>query len=257
MAVVAILVKWDRASEVISVDLASLKKGTKIEQTTETWSGVSTAYTYNVSSKFVSDRLGGGELTVYYSADNNPHLAGLGCRWGHSVITLDKKLTTGNAEWHDDEEVGFPKARCEFSGRRTWVRFSTEQSVLSKKERETVERIARRQARFRKRLLMIDPKCAITGEREQALLEAAHVVPVAENGSDIEANGFLLRADLHRLFDQQFFTISRKGEIKLSAKLQSDYYRTLLQDYKALDKNTYARIKQAWISAKKVQMGRR
>lgn len=254
MAVVAILVKWSWSREVISVDLASLKKGGQIEQTTETWSGESSPHTYKVSSKFVPDRHGGGELTIYYRVQNNPHMAGLGCRWGHAVIQLDKELSGGSAEWHDDEEVGFPVARCEFSGRRSWVRFSTEQSVLSKKERETVERIARRQARFRKRLLMIDPKCAITGEREQALLEAAHVVPAAENGSDIEANGFLLRADLHRLFDHQFFTISPKGEIKLSTKLQSKYYRTLLQDSGRLDKNTYARIKHAWSSAKKVPM---
>jgi hypothetical protein len=254
MAVVTILVKWSQAREAISVDLASLKKGEQIEQTNETWSGKSTPHTYNVSSEFVPDRYGGGELTIYYRAQNNPHLTGSGYRWGHSIIQLDKDLTAGSATWHDGKEVGVPLARCKFSGRCSWVRFSTEQSVLSKKERETVERIARRQARFRKRLLMIDPKCAITGEREPTLLEAAHVVPAADNGSDIEANGFLLRADLHRLFDHQFFTISPKGEIKPTKRLQSQYYRTLLHDCGKLDDKTYARIKHAWNSTKKVRM---
>ena len=226
MTAVTILIKWRWAREVLTLDLNALKRGAQILRTTETWSGVLKPYIYNTTSRFDPDNTGGGTLTIVYAATNNPHMKDLDCRWGTSVIHLDSELKGGKAEWQDEEEIG-----------------------ILKREREQVERWARLQARFRKRLLMIDPRCAITGEEELALLDAAHVVPAADDGSDIEANGLLLRIDLHRLFDAGFFRISKQGKIKVSEKLQSSHYRALLMQKKNLDQDTYARIKHALESA--------
>jgi putative restriction endonuclease len=85
--------------------------------------------------------------------------------------------------------------------------------------RERVERLTRtleRDARFRATVLeAYDWRCAVTGfsaygvrrARVSALLDAAHVKPVALNGSDHVPNGLALTPTLHRLFDQGLFTI--------------------------------------------------
>src|SRR5262249_8613535 len=44
--------------------------------------------------------------------------------------------------------------------------------------------------------------CAVTHEHSLPALEASHIQPYAKNGPHDVRNGLLLRADLHRLFDQ-------------------------------------------------------
>ena len=53
-------------------------------------------------------------------------------------------------------------------------------------------------------------QCALSGCDSLAALEAAHIVPVSENGNDTDENALLLRADLHRLFDSGFLKINPK-----------------------------------------------
>jgi len=66
----------------------------------------------------------------------------------------------------------------------------------------------RGQSRFRKRLLeAYGGKCAITACAVQDVLEAAHIHPYADKGTNCESNGLLLRADIHTLFDCGLITI--------------------------------------------------
>ncbi|WP_416268607.1 HNH endonuclease [Burkholderia cepacia] len=70
--------------------------------------------------------------------------------------------------------------------------------------RERVAReiaIRRGQAEFRSQLLRAYGCCAISGCTVTAVLEAAHIVPYQGPGTNHVANGLLLRADLHTLFD--------------------------------------------------------
>ncbi len=70
--------------------------------------------------------------------------------------------------------------------------------------------IARRQGQqqFRQTLLKIyDYKCVITNCNAEAALEAAHIMPYVESGNHHPANGLILRADLHTLFDLNLFVI--------------------------------------------------
>ena len=61
----------------------------------------------------------------------------------------------------------------------------------------------RGQPLFRKRLLKAyDRRCAFTGCAVEALLEAAHIVPYRGSDTNHIANGLLLRADLHTLFEK-------------------------------------------------------
>ena len=62
---------------------------------------------------------------------------------------------------------------------------------------------------FRQKLLTAyQRKCAITGSTIESLLEAAHIQPYCDGGPFDEANGLLLRADIHTLFDLGLIAIN-------------------------------------------------
>lgn len=61
----------------------------------------------------------------------------------------------------------------------------------------------RGQPRFRGELMdAYSGQCVITGTRVDGVLEAAHIIPVADEPFFHVTNGLLLRADVHALFDQ-------------------------------------------------------
>lgn len=64
-------------------------------------------------------------------------------------------------------------------------------------------------------------KCLLTGEQIPNVLEAAHIVPVKQNGADVEDNGICMRVDLHRLFDSGNLIIMADGSLKKSEVLAS------------------------------------
>jgi putative restriction endonuclease len=66
-------------------------------------------------------------------------------------------------------------------------------------------------------------RCAISGEKTLPVLEAAHIRPYADNGPHSLANGLLLRADLHILFDQGYITVTKDLQVKVSPKIKEEY----------------------------------
>jgi predicted restriction endonuclease len=93
-----------------------------------------------------------------------------------------------------------------------------------KVSRELLERPY--QSKFRKNILIaFNSKCLITGVNIENVLEAAHIVPVANNGSDQTDNGLCLRSDIHQLYDSGHLKLLPTGEIRLSepAKLGENY----------------------------------
>jgi predicted restriction endonuclease len=68
--------------------------------------------------------------------------------------------------------------------------------------------------KFRARLLAAyDNKCCMTGTAATDVLEAAHIQPYSDLGTNSVTNGLLLRSDLHVLFD--LFMISVDPESRL------------------------------------------
>jgi len=65
--------------------------------------------------------------------------------------------------------------------------------------------------------------CAITHEHSLPALEASHIKPFSKNGPHDISNGILMRADLHRLFDQGYITITPEYKLEVSQHLKSDY----------------------------------
>ncbi len=93
--------------------------------------------------------------------------------------------------------------------------------------REVIQR--RGQPEFRSLLLTAyDQKCAMTGCDAIDALEAAHIIPVGDFGSDDVSNGLLLRADIYTLFDLQLLGIDPESRrITLHNKLLLTSYGEL------------------------------
>ena len=66
-------------------------------------------------------------------------------------------------------------------------------------------------------------QCAITTEHSLPALEAAHIRAFADGGEHDVRNGLLLRADLHRLFDRGFVTVTPEHRFLVSRRLKDDY----------------------------------
>lgn len=66
--------------------------------------------------------------------------------------------------------------------------------------------------------------CAVTGEHSLPALEAAHIRSYAEKGPHEIRNGILLRADLHRLFDTGYVTVTPALRLEVGSRLREDYH---------------------------------
>ena len=86
--------------------------------------------------------------------------------------------------------------------------------------------------------------CVISKETTRAVLDAAHLRPVKEGGEECVENGFILRTDLHRLFDRgMFFIRPEDGTIVFDEDL-STYYKEVLS-HSPLPQSTLSRVHEA------------
>ncbi|WP_244549981.1 HNH endonuclease [Bradyrhizobium erythrophlei] len=68
-------------------------------------------------------------------------------------------------------------------------------------------------------------KCAVTGCNQQSVLEAAHIIGFRKRGRYEAANGLLLRADWHTLFDLGLRAINPRGfRVELSDRITDKEY---------------------------------
>jgi len=65
--------------------------------------------------------------------------------------------------------------------------------------------------------------CAVTNEHSRPALEAAHIQPYTEGGPHEIPNGLLLRADLHRLFDAGYVSVTPDLQFRVSDRLRADF----------------------------------
>ena len=66
--------------------------------------------------------------------------------------------------------------------------------------------------------------CAVTEEHSLPALEASHIRPYAQDGPHEIRNGLLLRADIHRLFDTGYATVTPDLRLEVSSRLRDDYH---------------------------------
>lgn len=65
--------------------------------------------------------------------------------------------------------------------------------------------------------------CAVTGERSLPVLEAAHVRPYSDGGEHAVTNGLFMRADIHKLYDLGYVTVTPEHEFAVSRRLRDEY----------------------------------
>jgi putative restriction endonuclease len=65
--------------------------------------------------------------------------------------------------------------------------------------------------------------CAVTTEHSVPVLDAAHVRPYGFGGTHDVSNGLLLRADVHKLFDAGYVTVTPDARFEVSTRLKSDF----------------------------------
>lgn len=65
--------------------------------------------------------------------------------------------------------------------------------------------------------------CAVTQEHSLPALESAHIRSYAENGPHEVCNGLLLRADLHRLFETGYVTVTPGLRLEVGRRLRDEY----------------------------------
>lgn len=97
------------------------------------------------------------------------------------------------------------------------IRLTHIPSILERRKvsREVLERPY--QAAFRRNILSAyHSVCIVTGVSIESVLEAAHIVPIKDKGSDQIDNGLCLRSDIHQLFDSGHIKIKQSGELILS-----------------------------------------
>jgi len=87
------------------------------------------------------------------------------------------------------------------------------------------------QPKFRKDLLDVYPKCIISEISMPEVLIAAHIKPVEYNGGYDASNGFLMRTDLHLLFDANHLRIkpssSNLAEVEVDDMTRNSYGFTI------------------------------
>jgi putative restriction endonuclease len=65
--------------------------------------------------------------------------------------------------------------------------------------------------------------CAVTTEHSLPALEASHIRPYGLGGTHEVGNGLLLRADIHRLFDKGYVTVTPDHKLLVSPKLREEF----------------------------------
>ncbi|MFF2499591.1 HNH endonuclease [Peribacillus sp. NPDC058075] len=96
-----------------------------------------------------------------------------------------------------------------------------------KSDVETIERKKRIDGpAFKDSLIKIYDKCVITDESFSGVLEGCHIQPYVKEESNHIQNGLLLRADIHKLFDDGYIIIDENYIVRVSSLLKSDYYKS-------------------------------
>jgi predicted restriction endonuclease len=97
------------------------------------------------------------------------------------------------------------------------IQHSALPSIIDRQRRLTLSAVRPGQAKFRDNIMRAyNGRCAVTGDSIENILEAAHIIPAKNGGSDGRENGLCLRVDIHRLFDSFNIRLRQDGQLHLS-----------------------------------------
>ena len=135
-------------------------------------------------------------------------------------------------DWPRNVQRGYTYDTATETGNRLWQQ--VEQRLAARRQEATVQepqfgeayltRARLGQGTFR--MLVTDAyhrRCAVTAERSLPALEAAHIKAYAAAGPNRTQNGLLLRADIHRLFDDGYVTVDPDLRFVVSPRLRDEF----------------------------------
>ncbi len=101
--------------------------------------------------------------------------------------------------------------------------FDIENLEDAKKKIEKLVTYRQGQPKFRSGLMRnYDSKCCITGCEVLDVLEACHIYPYMGPKTNHLSNGFILRSDLHMLYDKGLLCIDENYKVKISGRWRND-----------------------------------
>lgn len=160
-------------------------------------------------------------VRLRYAESQNPGLVSINAYWGISTITIDLANETASASFLDNRNSP------EFDANEK-AELIVEKCITQRAKR--LVQVSVRDQKFRTEIRTLDNECAITGESTAEVLDVAHILEVANKGNDGFGNCFLVRTDLHRLFDAGILRFDAEGfvEIGKNSKLSADYKKLLV-----------------------------
>jgi hypothetical protein len=177
-------------------------------------------------------------FSLSYEKQNNSHLMESDVYWGITTFSIAQGKVKATFEVFDQSQKkhvqSHPKCRVLAKGIRTKAIKRGDVNVILRAEQHAL-----RQALSRR----YGCCCAISGEKIAAVLDVAHIIAVEDNGAHTHENAFILRTDLHRLFDAGLLKIKDDGTIRISPEVRSKDYRYL--DGQPIDGTVFQNIKKA------------
>jgi hypothetical protein len=207
MAIILLRAKWRYGAEYLQFDtLSPLRKDEQVS-TTEWWPNDRKRVSYTTTCSAWSFEGNQLRVSLLYDPKLNTHLAAEDVRWGETHIFIDAGSITATAHWVDKDD---PK---KWNGEATCKVFIEEDAAFfSGMSYETYRRIARPgQAKLREEMLERYGACALTGSTNHEALDIAHIAESKDGGEALWTNCFLLRADMHRLFDAGLLSFDTEG----------------------------------------------
>ncbi|OGA70302.1 MAG: hypothetical protein A3G83_06005 [Betaproteobacteria bacterium RIFCSPLOWO2_12_FULL_68_20] len=142
------------------------------------------------------------------------------------------------SDWHPRTQSSERYELSQGEGKRIWDACIASAEATSKEK--MADLVAEPQARYGTSVL-IEPRlgqatfriavieayrraCVVTDEHSLPALEAAHIRPYADQGPHDVRNGLLFRADLHRLFDKGYLTVTRDLTLEVSSRLKHEFH---------------------------------
>jgi hypothetical protein len=222
MAIILLRAKWKYSAEYLQFDTLSPLRKDEHVSSTEWWSGDRNRVSYQATCN--AWNLEGNQLKVslLYDPKLNTHMAEEDVRWGETHIVIYVASKTATARWVDQDD---PK---KWNGEATCKVFVEEDAAFfSGMTYETYQRISRPgQAKLREEMLERYGACALTGSTNQEALDIAHISEVKDGGEALWTNCFLLRCDMHRLFDAGLLSFNPEGRAVFhESVLDEDYDR--------------------------------
>lgn len=144
----------------------------------------------------------------------------IGTRWAPNIVqgkTFDSSVGDGTVLWSEVRRAMEQLGVADLDGLG---------SVNTEERYGTAYLTRGRLGQGAFRVLVTDAyqrRCAVTGEKTLPVLEAAHIRPFAQHGPHSINNGLLLRADLHKLFDLGYVTVTPQLHFEVSNRLRSEW----------------------------------